>query len=529
MRRALQVLEGSGHQEPSSAFNGYHPYDHPYLGQILVAFMLKIANYPSSLDSMSAEASSIQMLHLIPRVFMGILAVIDTFLVYKITKLRYNRNLALAASILFAVMPMTWLLRRILLDSIFLPLVLSSIFFAVKYNVKMNINGKHYNEMSTVLLSGIFLGLAIFTKIPTITMVPLVVYLVITSISNNHNNNNSMKWRTLGIWFIPVILMPAIWPAYALLYGQFEQWVDGISWQSSRVPRSLLDTIKSVFEIDPVMTTLGILGVVWTTIRRDFFSLLWVLPYMMFLGLTGYSQYIHIALLLPSFSMVAAILVRDFSDKLRPMILYVLTEFSRMAPFKSSGEKKPTSHQLEMYMLPTPSGEPQPTGQPNQKAPKINSFLSSFPLWLFLLAVVIVFGLINTSILITTNVNSSLYEAYAAFVKYLPSGKDTNNEDGVTLITAVKWGTYFYWIPKYVFDKELAFLDEKRFFIGSKDAPSTEKIITIGGKTDKDDDEINIVLIGRMDNIARHFDYEKYPYNNMKYNELGNLDMKANY
>src|SRR5829696_7887315 len=91
IRRALQVLEGNGHQEPSSAFSGYHPYDHPYLGQILLAFMLKIVGYPSSLDPLSGEVSSIEMLHLVPRILMGLLAVVDTYLVYKISFLRYNR------------------------------------------------------------------------------------------------------------------------------------------------------------------------------------------------------------------------------------------------------------------------------------------------------------------------------------------------------------------------------------------------------------------------------------------------------
>ena len=62
---------------------------------------------------------------------MGILAVVDTFLVYKISERRYNRNVAFIASVLFAVMPLSWLLRRILLDSILLPFLLSSILIAI--------------------------------------------------------------------------------------------------------------------------------------------------------------------------------------------------------------------------------------------------------------------------------------------------------------------------------------------------------------------------------------------------------------
>src|SRR5919197_4750176 len=81
------------------------------------------------------------MLYLIPRVLMGLLAVVDTFLIYKISERRYNRNVAIIASILFAVMPLSWLMRRILLDTILMPFLLSSILFAV-YNTNKITNTK---------------------------------------------------------------------------------------------------------------------------------------------------------------------------------------------------------------------------------------------------------------------------------------------------------------------------------------------------------------------------------------------------
>src|SRR5207247_5717214 len=101
-------------------------------------------NSSSSISSYSPSSSSdsnnnnnnnmlhsIEMLYLVPKVLMGLLAVVDTFLIYKISEYRYNRNVALIASILFAVMPITWLLRRVYLDSILMPFLLSSILFAV--------------------------------------------------------------------------------------------------------------------------------------------------------------------------------------------------------------------------------------------------------------------------------------------------------------------------------------------------------------------------------------------------------------
>ena len=48
--------------------------------------------YPNSLHP-TPDVQSIEMLHLVPRVIMGILAVVDTFLIYKISERRYNKKM----------------------------------------------------------------------------------------------------------------------------------------------------------------------------------------------------------------------------------------------------------------------------------------------------------------------------------------------------------------------------------------------------------------------------------------------------
>ncbi len=123
MRRAMHVMEGLGPQE------AYY-YDHPFFGQIFLASMLTIVGYPESLHP-SASLPSMESLYLVPRTLMGILAVIDTLLLYKISERIYNRNVALFGSILFAVLPSTWFTRMILLDSLLLPLLLLSILLAL--------------------------------------------------------------------------------------------------------------------------------------------------------------------------------------------------------------------------------------------------------------------------------------------------------------------------------------------------------------------------------------------------------------
>src|SRR5919198_2382094 len=137
LQRSMYVLRGLGPHEshPDSVL-----YDHPYFGQLFLAGVFKIIGYPDLLDAKSGDVHSIEMLYMVPRVLMGLLAVVDTFLIYKIAEVRYNSNrkVAFIASILFAVMPITWLTRRILLDSIQLPFLLLSILFAVSYYAKKN-------------------------------------------------------------------------------------------------------------------------------------------------------------------------------------------------------------------------------------------------------------------------------------------------------------------------------------------------------------------------------------------------------
>jgi 4-amino-4-deoxy-L-arabinose transferase-like glycosyltransferase len=124
-------------------------------------------------------------------------------------------------------MPITWLLRKILLESLLLPLLLSSILFALyTKDQKRNYNIKTNKNILIVLLSGIFLGLAILTKIPIFTIIPLVGYLVYTSSNKN--------WKILGLWLIPVISIPLIWPVDVILIGDFNVWLKDVMWHTER-------------------------------------------------------------------------------------------------------------------------------------------------------------------------------------------------------------------------------------------------------------------------------------------------------
>jgi hypothetical protein len=80
LQRAMYVLHGLGVVDPLTTYG--HPYDHPYFGQLLLAGLLKIINYPDSLNLSSFTTSSysiddstrnlvysVNILHLVPRHF----------------------------------------------------------------------------------------------------------------------------------------------------------------------------------------------------------------------------------------------------------------------------------------------------------------------------------------------------------------------------------------------------------------------------------------------------------------------------
>ena len=89
--------------------------------------IFSIGDYPDSLNAKAGDVSSIKAVWEFPRLIVGLFALIDTFLVYKIAERRYSTKIAFIAAVLFAVMPFSWMARRVLLESLQLPLLLSSV------------------------------------------------------------------------------------------------------------------------------------------------------------------------------------------------------------------------------------------------------------------------------------------------------------------------------------------------------------------------------------------------------------------
>src|SRR5437867_2650620 len=329
MRRAMQVLQGLGPQESKATYD--YGYDHPYFGQIFLASVLSLINYPSSINP-SVSSDSIEMLYLVPRVLMGILAVVDTFLVYKIADTRYNRKVAFISATLFAVMPLTWFFRRIFLDSIALPFILLSILFAV-YSTKFEAyTSKDSNrKILLTLLSGIFLGLAIFTKMPFFTMIPLLTFIIVkkNDIKSNNiygndpnsdikNGHSRLKLKLLAVWFVPVVLIPLIWPVYSMSIGHINDWLDGVLWQATRADRPFDFEMKTVFlRMDPVLMAFGVAGLIFAVIKRDYFILLWAFPYLILIYFLNWVYFFHIIPIIAAFCISGTALIFDVFKRIK--------------------------------------------------------------------------------------------------------------------------------------------------------------------------------------------------------------------
>jgi dolichyl-phosphate-mannose-protein mannosyltransferase len=444
MRRAMLVIQGMGPQE--SAASGYpRTYDHPYFGQIFLGGILRLIGYPDILKP-GSDQQSIESLHMVPRLLMGILAVVDTLLIFKISQRRYGMTVALIASVFFAVMPMTWVLRRIYLDTILMPFMLTSILFAIYLrdndNLTKTAEGKKYklSQGTLILLSGIFLGLAIYTKIPAFTMMPLVGCLVFF--------NSKKRLKSLGIWLIPVILIPLLWPLYSVVAGQADLWVYWVFWQTER-NKPLSISLTNFFQIEPLITLIGIAGLIWTGLKKDFFPLLWVAPFLIFSYFIGWVQYFHLILIFPAFCIASAILLGD------------LQKFIRQR-FRTSQSGK---------------------------------LLSQAP---FL--IIAIFGLIITSILVNTDVNGPYFKIYAAIAENIPDFSNASEKQigNVTVIGSHWWVWDTYWISQYVLKKDHKLIDP-HFDSNFKIPVTTKNVIFI-------DDEKFLDSISRKvksDNLLR--------------------------
>jgi 4-amino-4-deoxy-L-arabinose transferase-like glycosyltransferase len=508
LRRAMHVLQGLGPQEAKTEFQ--HNFDHPYFGQLFLGGVFGAIGYPHFINISSSSFEglkwSVEQLYLYPRILMGILAVVDTFLIYKITERRYSRNAAFIAAVLFAVTPLTWLTRRVVLESIYLPLILSSILCVLylsytRFKSVDNSKDKIFDSARSIIkylpssriltiTSGVLLGLAIFTKITAIMIIPLLLYLLFMK-----SRGNSLK--ALRLWILPVIIIPMIWPIYALISGQLQDWVDGVTWQGDRDGRGLYRSYLSIFRMDPLLCVIGISSViVITAIKRDVFFLLWLVPFLLFYSLLPFIQHFHWIFVLPLLCIASGVCISDLLDIL--------------------SKRKASLVRVGLYGT---------------------------------VSALFIFGFVSTVLLININLNGSLFTAQALIIKSLPYTiqKDHSTTENVILVGS-NWMQSLSWIPEYIFSKGHSFKEyiEKNLPIENEDS---KKILLLVDRMDQEGFSLTNQVGSSLEKerlynnthaiaeISEKSDYYKkyrdqYPYTSVHENrgiEKGKITIMANY
>ena len=488
MFHALEVQDGKGVLP-----RGAPHYDHPYFGRIFLASVLDFLGYPDIVQPSPGKIESIEMLHLVPRTLMGVLAVVDTFLVYKIAERRYNRTVAIIASILFAVMPSSWLLERILLDNLLMPFLLTSILFAVSIpKSELNKRPDGRRQVLLVLISGIFLGLAVFTKIPAFTFIPVAGFFVF------RNTNRSFK--LLGLWLGVIILIPSVWALLAASAGQFDSWVAGITEQATgREDKPLVGSLQSFFRIDPVLLSVGAAAVVLLLLKKDMVPLLWVLPYLAFFYFLSFSDIVHMVMLLPPLCIGFARLLDEGAKYLISRLR--LRKLQRPLP----------------YII-----------------------LSPFA----------IFALLSISMLLVIDINSNYFLAYNYTVEYLSLQEEQNASSNPIAIIGRYWTKSFLWISQLVFDKEFLFIrdDSAPFSSLSPQQILDYNILLIAdnrvmalasGDNNLDSNDLvslklrlvydNTEILRTIEDKGPRYDRDVYPYTSMIFNRgIGDIELRSN-
>jgi hypothetical protein len=288
------------------------------------------------------------------------------------------------------------------------------VYFATKYSKESTRTTTNFDSAAIyILLSGIFLGLALFTKVPAITAIPLIVYLIL-------GKNNTLKRNLRALWrlFIPVILIPLIWPVMSISLGQFDQWLNALSWQATeRQQRGVLFAVNAILDIDPVLFILGIAGLIFTVAKKDFTMILWIVPYLVLIYFVGWVTHFHWIPVLPAFCIATAVFLYNLAKKV-------------------SGKSM------------------------------VRKSLSTG-----IILTIFFFGFSMTLVTITTNVSSHQYQAAEYILKSVKTNRENNlaTEGEVTIISSPMYS----WLFKYPFEEKNVF----SWFRDSSQPISTERIL----------------------------------------------------
>lgn len=157
------------------------------------------------------------------------------------------------------------------------------------------------------------LGLAILTKVPFFVMIPLVGYLIR---KNSNYVQDGFRLRMLLVWLIPIILIPSVWPLYAMSVGEIDLWEKGLLHQVHREDRRA-QIIESFFDTDSMLLILGLAGLIYSCLRKNWIVILWIVPFLVFVYVHGWFNPFHWVIALPAFCIGGAALVIELVQRMK--------------------------------------------------------------------------------------------------------------------------------------------------------------------------------------------------------------------
>ena len=288
-----------------------------------------------------------------------------------------------------------------------------------------------------------------------------------------------------------MLLIPLIWPIYAISTGQLEEWLDGVVWQANRGLRPFGDEMRTIFVMmDPIILLLGAAGLIYAVVKKDYFVLLWGFPYLIFIFFVNWVFFFHIIPVIALFCIGGTVFLFNMIQKMRNNLIVNVSEF-------------------------------------------------------LVFSAIVIFGLVNSTLLITQNVNDSNFKLASVVTGYLPNKDDglDNQTDKVTLI-GPNGAFSMNWIPKYVFNKNFDF----KWFEKAKDyieAPiQTKDFLMIADAEMREAFSGNstrehIIYVSKLYNNSNMFvvipnnptsfpDIGKYPYTNIRDEVFGeNLNFRG--
>ena len=77
----------------------------------------------------------------------------------------------------------------------------------------------------------------------------------------------------------------------------------------------MVDMVRYLLQMDPVLLILGIAGIGFAAMRRDLTILLWSIPFLIFLYAINYVGLLHFIPLIPVFCIATAVLIVEISKR----------------------------------------------------------------------------------------------------------------------------------------------------------------------------------------------------------------------